>query len=317
MKINLNTITDLDFAARRQIADKLFTSINWESQTVGYLQCPGRHLHTKQTRQTDCRITIDGTPTIFCFHQNCASTINRLNKKLRNKIGTTNPGLRMPSPKKKAVNRQSVKDGLTHILSEYSWSPSEAFEQSPTPLGDDIDQDWRLHVSLFLKTENPVWIGSRFDSGKPQHARNFKSPKEWLNCSKPLGGLTCPSTFKEGAYSRSNQNVASQPFFVAESDTLTPEESCSVFQWMRQFLRLTAIVHSGNKSLHGWFGYPSKDQLEELKILLPAWGFDRAMFTPSQPCRLAGPRRTEAPQDPILDIPVHQSLLWLDLGGLS
>jgi hypothetical protein len=86
---------------------------------------------------------------------------------------------------------------------------------------------------------------------------------------------------------------------------------------MRQFLNLRAIVNSGNKSLHGWFDQPTKAQLEQLKIILPAWGFDRAMFTPSQPCRLAGVVRPDTTPDPLLGVPIYQSLLWLDLEGLA
>ena len=321
MKIDLNKIPSVDLRARRHIAEKLLGPISWESEVAGYVQCPGERLHTTRTNPKDCRVMVDNVPTIYCFHQRCSRIIAPLNQKLRSKIGKGGSfGTTRALSQSKAAQdgiRQRVKGCLPHILQKYSWSPSEAFEQSPTPLGDNVHQDWRLLFTLFAKEEGHVWNGGKYDSGKPHHARNFKTPGEWLSRSKPLGDFTCPCTFKPGAISRSKTQIASQPFFVAESDTLTPEESCSVFQWMRQFLNLKAIVHSGNKSLHGWFGYPSKDQLEELKILLPAWGFDRAMFTPSQPCRLAGPRRVEAPQDPILDIPVHQSLLWLDLGGLS
>ena len=90
-----------------------------------------------------------------------------------------------------------------------------------------------------------------------------------------------------------------------------------MFKWMRMFLRLRAILNTGNKSLHGWFDKPTLEQLEELQSILPALGFDRAMFTPSQPCRLAGVVRPNSPHDPILRLPIYQSLLWLDLEGLA
>jgi hypothetical protein len=330
MKIDLNKIpscdrttpqTKLSLRKRQSKAGKLLGPISWESEVVGYAQCPGRHLHTTVTSSKDCRVTIDNVPTIFCFHQRCFPIIAPLNQKLRSKTGEGRSfGPTRKRSQTKAVPdglKQRAKDYLPHILQECSWSPAEAFEESPTTLGDEVDQDWRLHVSLFVHADNIVWVGSRFDSGKPFHARNFKSPQEWLSGSRPFGSLTCPSTFKAGSHSRSNQNVASQPFFVAESDTLSPEKTCSVFNWMRQFLNLRAIVNSGNKSLHGWFDQPTKAQLEQLKIILPAWGFDRAMFTPSQPCRLAGVVRPDTTPDPLLGVPIFQSLLWLDLEGLA
>ena len=206
---------------------------------------------------------------------------------------------------------------MPHILHEYSWSPAEAFEESPTTLGDKVHQDWQLHLSLFAKEEDHVWIGREYDSGKPHHARNFKTPEEWLGRSRPLGAFTCPCTFKPGAISRSNNQVASQPFLVVESDIQSHGETCSLFNWMREFLQLRAIVNTGNKSLHGWFERPTPEQRTELKSILPEFGFDRAMFTPSQPCRLAGVVRPDTTPDPLLGVPVYQSLLWLDLEGVA
>jgi len=170
---------------------------------------------------------------------------------------------------------------------------------------------------LFAKAEGHVWNGGKYDSGKPHHARNFKTTGEWLSRSKPLGAFTCPCTFKPGAISRSNSQVASQPFLVVESDIQSHGETCSLFNWMREFLQLRAIVNTGNKSLHGWFERPTPEQRTELKSILPALGFDRAMFTPSQPCRLAGVTRPDSRPDPLLGVPVYQSLLWLDLEGVA
>ena len=87
---------------------------------------------------------------------------------------------------------------------------------------------------------------------------------------------------------------------------------------MREFLRLRAIVDTGGKSLHGWFEGPTPEQRTELKAILPEWGFDRAMFTPSQPWRLAGVTRPNATPDPLFfGMPIYQILLWLDLEGLA
>ena len=330
MKIDLNKIlscdlttpqTDVSLRTRGHIAEKLLGPIGWESEVVGYVQCPGRHLHTTVTSPKDCRITIDSVPTIYCFHQRCSRIIDPLNQKLRSKIGkgrSFGPTHKRSQPK--AVQdgiRQRVKGCLPHILQKYSWTTAEAFEQSPTPLGDKVSQDWQLQLTLFAKAEGQVWNGGKCDSGKPHHARNFKTPKEWLNQARPLGCFTCPSTFKPGTTSRSNNQVASQPFLVVESDIQSHGETCSLFNWMGKFLKLRAIVNTGNKSLHGWFEGPTPEQRTELKTILPELGFDRAMFTPSQPCRLAGVTRPNSTPDPILRLPVYQSLLWLDLEGLA
>ena len=123
MKIDLNKIPSVDLRARRHIAEKLLGPISWESEVAGYFQCPGQPLHTTPTSQRDCRITIDGAPTIFCFHQNCASTIDRLNKNLRNKIGTTKAGLKGSANKiNKGVNKQRINDCLPNGRGYLNWS---------------------------------------------------------------------------------------------------------------------------------------------------------------------------------------------------
>ena len=330
MKIDLNKIpscdrttpqTDVSLRTKRRIAEKLLGPISWESEVVGYVQCPGRHLHTTVTSSKDCRVTIDNVPTIYCFHQQCSRIIAPLNQKLRSKIGKG----RSFDPTRKRSQSRVIKDGLeqkakrclSHILQKYSWTPAEAFEESPTTLNNKVHQDWGFQFTLFAKAEGHVWNGGKYDSGKPHHVRNFKTPEEWLGRSRPLGAFTCPSTFKTGTISRSNKQVASQPFFVVESDIQSHGETCSLFNWMREFLQLRAIVNTGNKSLHGWFDKPTPEQRTELKAILPELGFDRAMFTPSQPCRLAGVVRPDSSPDPLLGVPVYQSLLWLDLEGVA
>ena len=76
MKIDLNKIpscdrttpqTDVSLRTKRRIAEKLLGPICWESEVVGYVQCPGERLHTTRTNPKDCRVTIDNVPTIYCF----------------------------------------------------------------------------------------------------------------------------------------------------------------------------------------------------------------------------------------------------------
>jgi hypothetical protein len=92
---------------------------------------------------------------------------------------------------------------------------------------------------------------------------------------------------------------------VAESDTLSKEEVLAVFMWMRNFMRLRAVVDTAGKSLHGWFEYPTQEELAELRVILPALGCDEALFKASQPCRLPGARRGDK----------LQCFVWLDLGN--
>ena len=134
---------------------------------------------------------------------------------------------------------------------------------------------------------------------------HFRPVSAWLAEKGAPGQFTCPSLFQPGVHSRSNGNVAGRPFLVVESDTLGKEDVMAVFNWMRNFMRLRAVVDTAGKSLHGWFGYPSAGAMDELRVILPALGCDAALFKASQPCRLPGAARSEK----------IQCLLWLDLEG--
>jgi hypothetical protein len=200
--------------------------------------------------------------------------------------------------------RARAKNSKAQILSEYATDPADLFEESPCRLLGPPANDWGLLLGLF-RPPDVVWIGNVTDSGHG-YEQSFRPVSEWLPQPRPPGPFTCPSVFKPGAYSRSKENVVSTPFLVVESDLLTKPEICAVFSWLRQFLRLRAIVDTGGRSLHGWFDYPqSTTVMGELKIILPPLGCDPAMFKPSQPCRLPGVKRG----------PGVQALLYLDIAG--
>src|SRR5262249_18932245 len=61
-------------------------AIDWNSDIQGFLACPGGHLHTTGKGPRDCRISLDGTPTLFCFHTSCGGLIDELNHELRLRI---------------------------------------------------------------------------------------------------------------------------------------------------------------------------------------------------------------------------------------
>jgi hypothetical protein len=99
-------------------------------------------------------------------------------------------------------------------------------------------------------------------------------------------------------------------FLILESDTLTKPEMLAAIQWCRQSMRLRAIVDTAGKSLHAWFDMPDDETLEQLRVILPAWGFDPALFKPSQPCRFPGVQRPDKGN-------VWQRLLWIDTRATS
>ena len=71
----------------RVVAAGIVGAVDWQSEVSGYCRCPGESLHTSRTGAKDCRVNVDGAPTIFCFHASCASAVAEANKRLRRELG--------------------------------------------------------------------------------------------------------------------------------------------------------------------------------------------------------------------------------------
>jgi hypothetical protein len=320
--------------SHRAIAESLLTDIRWQDDRLGYCKCPGEAQHNSPTKPDHCRITMDGVPTIFCFHSSCWTDVEQANHVLRSAIAKydyrPDPKLPRPvarplTPEEIAVKRQKLdqerlkahsQKSLQVILQQNQMSMADWFELSPSRLLDDPADDWRLLLSLF-HDDDVVWIGGKFSScshNKPASEimrcqKFFRPVKEWLRLQACPDQFTCPSTFKPGTYSRCNYNVVTRRFLVIESDYLSKDDMCAVINWCRRFMKLRAIVDTAGKSLHGWFDAPPPDLEAELKLVLPNLGregktptLDPALFKLAQPCRLPGAMRDDK----------RQCLLYLD-----
>jgi hypothetical protein len=73
--------------SRRVIAEHQFGKIEWQSEMLGYCQCPGIDLHTNGNAPKDCRVMLDGSPTIYCLHKSCLAAVEKANHELRSQIG--------------------------------------------------------------------------------------------------------------------------------------------------------------------------------------------------------------------------------------
>lgn len=296
-----------------QIAQDLFGSIDWITSDRGYMKCPGEVYHTGRTLKKDCRIITSGAPTIYCFHSSCSGMIEEANLKLRKactgkefekKILTAEEvqAIREKQREKRIGFDLEMFSGVSKetIFNKWEWSPADMYEESPIGLDFDVEQDSRIFLTSLFNFEDVVWIGDVRDSGEPENSENFKTVYDWMFSKK--FNFTCPATFKKGVYSRSNENVLERKYLVIESDVLTQDQICAVFNFCRKFMNLRAVIYTGGKSLHGWFNFPSMPTIDILKQLLPPMGCDPALFKPAQPVRLPGVKRGEK----------MQSLLYLN-----
>lgn len=83
----------------RQAAMRLLGEIDWLTEVSGLCHCPGESLHTHKTAKKDCRVNIDGAPTIHCFHTSCVAAVEAANYKLRRELGATTWEIRLPGGK--------------------------------------------------------------------------------------------------------------------------------------------------------------------------------------------------------------------------
>ena len=80
----------------RQIAFQIVGAIDWQNEVSGFCRCPGESLHTSPTGKKDCRVSIDGAPTCWCFHSHCAPAVAAANLRLRRELGRSDWTLVLP-----------------------------------------------------------------------------------------------------------------------------------------------------------------------------------------------------------------------------
>src|SRR6185295_6130951 len=81
----------------RQIASGIVGAVDWQTEVSGFCRCPGESLHTHPTGKKDCRVSVDGAPTIYCFHASCAAAVAAANRALRRANGQSPWEITLPS----------------------------------------------------------------------------------------------------------------------------------------------------------------------------------------------------------------------------
>ena len=310
----------------RQIAAALLDKIDWQNEVSGFCRCPGESLHTHPTGKKDCRVSVDGAPTIYCFHTSCEAAVAGANKRLRAALAGGQWEIVLPDGKvlrsgdilqtsgvvlpRAAIQAKARAEGhdageaviLASITMLATWFAPELFETFRWPLAQiladspllvaerDPDEQFRTWLKLW-PAHSHVWIGDVFSSGKPEHRTHFRPVADWYQIGPVMGNYTCGSAFKAGSFQRSNANIEGQRFLVVESDTLAKDQIGAVFAYLRRRLHypLHCIIDTAGKSLHGWFDAPPTKLMENrLKAGLTAFGCDPKLFTYSQPVRVPG-----------------------------
>ena len=309
----------------RSIAARLLGVIDWQTEVSGFCRCPGESAHTSRTGAKDCRVNVDGAPTIFCFHASCVSAVAEANKRLRRELGGSPWEITLPGGRvlrngdvlqgdgtvktREAIsgtrwNASLPDDRLVletvrvmaerfkpELFETFSWPFAQIVEDSPLQVSQrDAEDQFRTWLRLW-PAHSTVWIGDVYSSGQPAHRTHFRPLADWYQIGPVMGNFTCGAAFKPGTFSRSNENIEGQRFLVVESDSLTKDQIGAVFAYLNRRLcyNLHAIIDTAGKSLHGWFDAPRNKVVEDrLKAALTVFGCDPKLFTYSQPVRVPG-----------------------------
>jgi hypothetical protein len=286
-------------------------------------------LHTHATGQKDCRVSVDGAPTIYCFHASCSPAVAEANRRLRRELNASPWALTLPDGRvlragdvlqssgtvlpREVVKARAQADGRDageqliletlkavadrfkpELFAKFHWPFAQILADSPLRVAErEADDQFRTWLRLW-PAHCHVWIGDVFSSGKPEHRTNFRPVADWYQIGPVMGNFTCGSSFKPGSYQRSNANCNGTRFLVIESDTLAKDEVGAIFAYLNRRLHfnLHAVIDTAGKSLHGWFDAPRNPRIEaRLKAVLTVFGCDPKLFTYSQPVRVPGAYR--------------------------
>ena len=265
----------------RQIAMRILGQIDWQTEVSGFCRCPGEAMHTHQTGRKDCRVNLDGAPTVFCFHSSCIAAVSESNRRLRQELNAASWMLTLPGGRVlrsgdvlqrtgEVLKKESLdgkwqmengkwvdRDGeklvletlrvnaerfMPELFGFFRWPFAQIVEDSPLQVRErDGEDQFRTWLKLW-PAHCHVWIGDVFSSGKPEHRTHFRPISDWYQIGQPMGNYTCGASFKPGSFSRCNENLAGHRFLVIESDTLAKDEMGAVFAYLN--LRLHFNLHA-------------------------------------------------------------------------
>ena len=198
----------------------------------------------------------------------------------------------MPSPLARRTALRSVSDEVVETT-------YDLWEASPHRLEarEDAD-DW---IDALFPEENPWLCLMKAHAGDARTRQRekwlFVAPEHALIVPSPMTG---PSGInKQGMRAhRCLENTGPRRWLVIEFDSGEADEQAQLHWHLEQcakanaWPRLVLAVHSGGKSIHGWYGpIEGEDVARDLFSYARLLGADPATWTPCQPVRLpAGTR---------------------------
>jgi hypothetical protein len=178
---------------------------------------------------------------------------------------------------------------------------AELWELSPVRL-EDSDQHTEVIIDQ-LFPGNPLLCAGRSQSAfDTRHHDEWRGQLTGLQFIVPSPMTAVEGQTKDGKPSRHTlSNTAPRRFLVCEFDAGTVDEQAALLIHLASFAPMVCALHSGGKSLHGWFYVQGKPEDKVLKFFRYAvsLGADPATWTRSQFVRMPDGTRDNGKQQTV------------------
>ena len=306
--------------------------MDWESRFSEFLmkeglsvnsKCPFTH-KSNMYSEDDFHLTLgdipkeDGFRLLLgsCWHTSCRDSIRKymglLNRKWRHFIG----GSSLPNPPiSEELLRQTRERALAEVkAAEDRQKDVEARAKDllskiiksdiPNPIFSGRAIDFGVFITRFWKPTDIICLGTRYESKGHLYYANLDHIRKMHFSNSPE--QTSPMTFREIDGKRRSENIIERRYMVLEMDDSPIQHQWNVLMAINTHITpLLMVVHTGGKSLHGWFH--NSALFTENKDFYEHLGYDESSFKRLQLCRTPGVMRTIG-----LATPTEQRIIFLD-----
>ena len=204
---------------------------------------------------------------------------------------------KLDSPPWPAVNQRAV-DTITK-----NGPGLEGLEQRSPFLIENQDSCAELIIDRLFAGGDLLCIGASkkcFRTQLREKWRGDESKREFIVPSPMTAPFGKTQTGK--ASNRCLENTGRRKYLVIEFDNATIEHQASLQLELARYLPLVVVVHSGGKSLHGWYrcGDRKETHIKKFMTYAVSLGADQATWTRCQLVRLPGGLRDNGNRQRVL-----------------